>query len=167
MANKTPLIINQFDYPARVLWLIYIIVAVALLCNGLLLKQTISLRRANPLGSGKVSEYVRRFEPVRSLLPARGRIGYMSGPNPEILNMEGDEYTAVQKEYRLAQYALSPVIVRPATADIVQELPLLIVDEYGGGFFDAQLRKKIVPPQGFVLVRDFANGLLLYRRERL
>ena len=53
----------------------------------------------------------------------------------------------------------------PPTADIVQELPLLIVDEYGGGFFDAQPRKKIAPPQGFVLIRDFANGLLLYRRE--
>lgn len=156
---------DQFDYPTRVLWLISIIAAVAVLSNGLLLKQTISLRRANPLGSGKVTEYVARFEPVRPLLPVRGRIGYMSGPNPEILDREGDEYTAVQKEYRLAQYALAPIIVRPATADIVQELPLLIVDEYGGGFFDAQPRKKIAPPQGFVLVRDFANGLLLYRRE--
>ena len=165
MAKTNQSRLDQLDYPTRVLWLINLIAAVALLCNGLLLKQTINLRRASPLGSGRVTEYVERFEPIRPLLPRRGWIGYMSGPNPEILNMEGDEYTAIQKEYRLAQYALSPVILRPASADVIQELPLLIVDEYGGGFFDAQPRKKIAPPQGFVLVRDFANGLLLYRRE--
>ena len=167
MAKTNQSRLDRFDYPARVLWLINTIAVVALVGNGLLLKQTINLRKANPLGSGRVTEYVARFESIRPLLPARGRIGYMSGPNPEILDREGDEYTAVQKEYRLAQYALSPIIVRPATADVLRDLPLIIVDEYGGGFFDDQPRKKIAPPRGFVLVRDFANGLLLYRRGLL
>jgi hypothetical protein len=155
-----------FDYPSRVLWAIIIMLSVALLSNLVLLRDAAILRKGNLVGVD-VKKYEERWQPVRLSFPPHGVVGYMSGPHPEVLNDEdSDDYDAVQQEYRLAQYVVAPVILRPATEHAVQGLSFIVVDEYEGGSVKPQRRAKIEPPKGFSLMRDFGNGLLLYHRER-
>ena len=152
-----------FDYPRRVLWAVTIIVLMALISNLLLLRDAAMLEKRSLVGVD-VDEFAARFEKLRLLLPAHGVVGYTSDPHPERLNRQDDVYADLQQEYRLAQYVLAPVILRPATGGAIKGLSFLIVDEYGGRFFKLQPRKKVDPPGGFTLARDFGNGLLLYVR---
>jgi hypothetical protein len=154
----------SFDYVTR-FWVGLILAVVsALLSNFFMFKSALPLK-SKLTGTDAITTYEKRFEGLKSLLPSHGVVGYMSGSNPEILDMFDVAYAQIQKEYRLAQYAVSPIILRPATDDVVQNLLFVIIDEYGGGFFDSQPPKKIAPPKNFILLKDFGNGLLLYRRE--
>jgi hypothetical protein len=155
-----------FDYPTRVLWAVTIMVLTALLSNLLLLRNAAVLGEDSLVGVD-VDTFTKRFEELRPLLPGHGVIGYASGPNSEQLNRQDDVYADLQQEYRLAQYVLAPVILRPATSDAISGLSFLIVDEYGGRFFSLEPRKKVDPPEGFTLARDFGNGLLLFVRGPL
>ena len=166
MSTRRELGLAVFDYAARVRWAAVIILSVALLSDLILLRDAAILRKGNLVGVD-MKKYEQRWEPVRLYLPAHGVVGYMSGSHPEVLNDEdSDGYDLLQKEYRLAQYVVAPVILRPATEDAIQGLSFIVVDASGGGSDNPERREKIAPPKGFSLARDFGNGLLLYRGER-
>lgn len=152
------------DYTTRV-WLGMILAGLfALLSNYFLFRGTLA-SKSTLVGTDPITTYEKRFEELKLFLPPRGIVGYMSGSNPENLDMFDIAHALIKKEYHLAQYAVSPIILRPATDDVVQYLFFVIIDEYGGGFLESQARKKIPPPKNFNLIKDFGNGLLLYRRE--
>jgi hypothetical protein len=154
-----------FDYPTRVLWGIAILLGFALLSNLGLLKDAAIVRNGNRVGVDMKS-YEQRWEPLRRFLPAQGVVGYLSRPDPAVLDDEdADGYDDAQKEYQLAQYVLAPIILQPATRQAIRNVSYIIVDEYTGGASNADPDKLIGTPEGFRLVRDFGNGLLLYHAK--
>jgi hypothetical protein len=97
-------------------------------------------------GQDEISAYERRFEALRPALPTRGVVGYLGDPEP---NEEG----ALEhfRRYLLAQYSLAPLLV-------VENLePEFVV----GNFYPGT---KPAAPPGFRLVRDFGDGLVLFRQ---
>lgn len=89
-----------------------------------------------------VSQYERRFDGIRPLLPKRGEVGYLSD------RME------VNEQYYLAQYTLAPLTLKLSPdRDIVV-----------GNFFDPRVGPALARQHGLVVVRDFGKGLLLLRR---
>jgi len=88
-----------------------------------------------------------RFDGVRSLLPARGVVGYLGSPAPE-----GATALLHFRRYLLAQYALAPVLLIETTD------PEFVVGNFEPG--------AAAPAQpGFAVVRDFGDGLVLFRRS--
>jgi len=98
-----------------------------------------------------------RIMQLKGSLPPSGEVGYVT-------TVENDRIFAAEKalrnveylaQYALTQYTLAPLIVRNSP-----ELPLVI-----GNFLDGP------PPPGFleqnrlVPLKDFGEGLILYRRE--
>jgi hypothetical protein len=154
-----------FDYRSRVLWAVILIVVIASLSNLALLRD-IALFRKSGLAGVNVGNYEKRFEGLRAILPAHTVIGYQKSGDTENLDYENDDtYADLQQDYRLAQYALAPVILRPATDQLIHGVSFVIVDRRGGRFSSSQEPTKVDPPKGFILMRNFGNGLLLYRRE--
>jgi hypothetical protein len=105
-------------------------------------------------GEDEISVYERRFEPLRSALPARGVVGYLGDPDPTGPTPETANAAALLhfRRYLLAHYALAPLLLIESTNP-----------EFVVGNFDAGA----VPPtpSGFQMVRDFGGGLVLYRRS--
>lgn len=123
---------------------------------------------SNLTGFENISFYEKRFEGVRVLLPRRGVVGYMSGPQPQVLDFDDIvEYGSVKANYRLAQYTLAPVILQPATQGALSDLKLVVVDK-GKGLFpvlpDDDNDWQWLPLGAFSLLKDFKNGLLIYVR---
>lgn len=88
-----------------------------------------------------------RFDELRSLLPARGMVGYLGDPAPE-----GATALLHFRRYLLAQYALAPVLLLETTD------PEFVVGNFDPG-------AAAPAPPGFAIVRDFGNGLVLFRRS--
>lgn len=102
--------------------------------------------RTTRTGQDEISTYERRFEQLRSALPARGVIGYLGHP---------DAHAAALLHFRLyllTQYTLAPLLLIESTE------PDLVV-----GNFDAGPLPPV--PAGFQVLRDFGEGLVLYRRS--
>ena len=102
----------------------------------------------------EISTYERRFQAIRSALPARGVVGYVGHPDPEAGTPAEREANSLLhfKRYLLAQYALAPLILIDSTgADVVV------------GNFDPG--SPASPPPGFRIAQDFGDGLLLFRRS--
>jgi hypothetical protein len=100
-----------------------------------------------------ISQYERRFEGLRSALPRRGTIGYVGSPEPTPWTPGVENPTALQhfRRYLLAQYTLAPLLLVKRTD------PDLVI----GNFEPGQVPP---PPEGFVLDKDFGNGIVLFRR---
>lgn len=95
----------------------------------------------------EISAYQRRLEVLRPALPARGVVGYLGDPEPT-----GAGALQHFRRYLLAQYSLAPVLL------IESAEPDLVVGNFLPGATPA-------PPAGFQLVRDFGDGLVLFRRS--
>ena len=98
-----------------------------------------------------------RIEQLKPLLPASGAIGYITTvENDRIFAKErvfqNVEYLA---QYALTQYTLAPLIVRNSP-----DLPLVV-----GNFLDGPPAPGFPEKHGLVPLRDFGDGLGLYRRE--
>ena len=102
----------------------------------------------------EISAYERRFQELRSVLPARGVVGYLGHPEPTgATPREADAAALLHfRRYLLAQYALAPVLLIESSG------PELVV----GNFDPAALPPA---PAGLRVVRDFGNGLVLFRRS--
>jgi hypothetical protein len=102
--------------------------------------------RPSRAGQDEISAYQHRLEVLRPALPARGVVGYLGDPDP---NEEG----ALEhfRRYLLAQYSLAPLLV-------VENLePEFVVGNFYPGTTPAA-------PPGFRLVRNFGDGLVLFRQ---
>jgi hypothetical protein len=101
----------------------------------------------------EISAYERRFQAARSVLPPRGMVGYLGSPEPTGATPREANAAALLhfRRYLLAQYALAPVLLVEGTD------PEFVV----GNFDPAALP---AAPAGLRLVRDFGDGVVLFRR---
>lgn len=104
-----------------------------------------------------VTFHERRIEQLRLLLPPSGSVGYVT-------TVENDRIFAKEKafqnveylaQYALTQYTLAPLIVRNSP-----DLPLVV-----GNFLDGPPAPGFLEKHGLVPLKDFGDGLVLYRRE--
>ena len=98
-----------------------------------------------------------RIVQLKPFLPAYGAVGYVTTvENDRIFAKErafqNVEYLA---QYALTQYTLAPLIVRNTP-----DMPLVV-----GNFLDGPPAPGFLEKHGLVPLKDFGDGLLLYRRE--
>jgi hypothetical protein len=101
----------------------------------------------------EITAYESRFKLLRTALPARGTVGYLGHPEPTGPTPNDSNSAALLhfRRYLLAQYSLAPVLLIEST-----DHELIV-----GNFYPESLPPA---PQGFRLVRDFGDGVLLFRR---
>jgi hypothetical protein len=103
-----------------------------------------------------VTFHEERIRQLKPFLPASGAVGYVTTvANDRIFadekTFQNVEYLA---QYVLTQYTLAPLIVRNSP-----ELPLVV-----GNFLDGPPAPGFLEKYGLVPLRDFGDGLILYRR---
>jgi hypothetical protein len=135
------------SYPVRVRIGVFCIIVFALLSSGN------ALRRALypppwTTAQDEISHYEARFRLLKSALPPRGVVGYLSEPWRPPLDVDW------ARGLYLTEYALAPLIVVDSTA------PALVI----GNFRSAGPDRNILDPT-LVLVRDFGDGVLLFRHQ--
>jgi hypothetical protein len=98
-----------------------------------------------------------RIAQLRGSLPLSGEVGYVT-------TVENDRIFAAEKAFRnveyLAQYALTQYTLAPLIVRNSPELPLVV-----GNFLDGPPAPGFLERYGLVPLRDFGEGLILYRRE--
>jgi len=96
-----------------------------------------------------VTQFTARYQPVRSLLPDKGVIGYMTDPAAA-----ADELNATA-EFYLVQYALAPIVVvnSPNQRFIVSN-------------FHVMMTTGAMADQGFKLVREYGNGVAVFENQK-
>lgn len=102
----------------------------------------------------EVTRHEDRFQALKQVVPRHGVVGYVSDPDPVAMS-DPASWQARQafKRYLIAQYALVPVVVlRSLEADLVV-----------GDFSGSDGRGRAAPP-GFVMAKDFGDGVVLFRR---
>ncbi|MHB8908709.1 MAG: hypothetical protein ACYDAA_07500 [Syntrophales bacterium] len=103
-----------------------------------------------------VTIHEERIRQLKPFLPASGVVGYVT--TVENSRIFADEKTFRNVEYLaqyvLTQYTLAPLIVRNSP-----EFPLVI-----GNFLDGPPAPGFLEKNGLVPVKDFGDGLILYRR---
>ena len=133
--------VSELNYSIRVRAGLVLLVVLALLSSRDLLRIT----SHGQAGGAEAVAYIHRFDAVRKLLPARGVICYLPDPHIE---------PNTTKDYFLAQYALAPLVLRTSSG-----CDLLIAN------YATDSRHAIAPPD-YLPVKDFANGILLFRKSR-
>ncbi len=98
-----------------------------------------------------------RIEQLRPLLPASGAVGYVT-------TVENDRIFAAEKAIQnvefLAQYALTQYTLAPLVVKNSPEFPLVV-----GNFLDGPPAPGFLERHGLIPIKDFGDGLVLYRRE--
>ena len=101
----------------------------------------------------EVSRHEARLQAVKHALPEHGLVGYVSDDPPEVADPSSSAARQAFKRYLLAQYALVPlVVVRGPAGELVV------------GDFRAPDAAGALTPSGFVMVKDFGAGVVLFRR---
>jgi hypothetical protein len=102
----------------------------------------------------EISTYERRFAELRAMLPARGVVGYLGVPAPTGVTPREANAAALLhfRRYLLAQYTLAPVLLNQSTE------PELVVGNFEPG-------AALPAPAGLRVLRDFGDGLVLFRRS--
>jgi hypothetical protein len=98
-----------------------------------------------------------RIAQLLPLLPASGVVGYVTTVENDRIFAAERSFTNVEflAQYVLTQYTLAPRIVRNSP-----ELPLVV-----GNFIDGPPASGFLEKNGLVPLKDFGDGLVLYRRE--
>lgn len=98
-----------------------------------------------------------RIIQLKGSLPPSGEVGYVT-------TVENDRIFAAEKAFRnveyLAQYALTQYTLAPLIVRNSPELPLVV-----GNFLDGPPPPGFLDRNGLVPLKDFGEGLILYRRE--
>ena len=100
-----------------------------------------------------VSRHEARFAALKQALPGHGVVGYVSDDPPEAADPASSAARQSFKRYLLTQYALVPLVLARGPAGE------LVV----GDFTTSQPGGAVTPP-GFVMVKDFGAGVVLFRR---
>jgi hypothetical protein len=101
----------------------------------------------------EVSRHEARLQALRRALPGHGVVGYVSDAPAAGIDPASSEARQAFKRYLLTQYALAPLVVlRSIEAELVV------------GDFSAAGPDGASTPPGFVLVKDFGQGVVLFRR---
>jgi hypothetical protein len=96
----------------------------------------------------EITEYEARFKQLKQVLPPHARVGYVT----DARRQDGESRSRPFMRYLLTQYALLPVIV---LRDSHQ--PLIVGNFYSANGIDAETTR------GLTLIRDFGNGVMLFR----
>jgi hypothetical protein len=98
-----------------------------------------------------------RIIQLKGSLPSSGEVGYVT-------TVENDRIFAAEKAFRnveyLAQYALTQYTLAPLIIRNSPELPLVV-----GNFLNGPPPPGFLEQNGLVPLKDFGEGLILYRRE--
>lgn len=121
----------------------------ALLANFNLLYSKSTALKLNLLGRDRITLHESRYEQLKNNLPRHGIVGYVSN-----LKAEDIRFDPGFGEYYFTQYALAPLVVSRSS-----EQSLVI-----GNFLPAA---SVTPAAvtNMVLLQDFGNGIMLFRRE--
>ncbi len=103
-----------------------------------------------------VTIHEERIRQLKPFLPASGAVGYVTTVENERIFADEKTFRNVEylAQYVLTQYTLAPLIVRNSP-----EFPLVI-----GNFLDGPPEPGFLEKNGLVPVKDFGDGLILYRR---
>jgi hypothetical protein len=103
----------------------------------------------------EISTYEARFAGLRTLLPVRGVVGYLGHPEPAGATPHEANAAALLhfRRYLLAQYSLAPLLL------IESADPEFVVGNFDPGVAHPA-------PAGLRVVRDFGDGLVLFRRSQ-
>jgi len=104
-----------------------------------------------------VSLHERRIEPLKSVLPPRGAVGYVTALDSEKIFARERSLRDVELlgHFILTQYTLAPVYVYNTP-----DRPLVVGNFIGSNPDDSRIARK-----GLVTLKDFGDGLILYRRK--
>jgi len=100
----------------------------------------------------EITRYEARFGALRKVLAPYGRVGYLSDPVPPAPPAGSDIPRLAFKHHLLTQYALLPTMVLPGIGDTLAVGNFHSAD----GVDSAAIR-------GLTLIRDFGNGVMLFR----
>jgi hypothetical protein len=101
----------------------------------------------------EITRYEARFRELRPVLAPHARVGYLTDVTPQ--GAAGDEAARLAfKRYVLTQYALLPTIVLPGIHDA-----LAVGNLHSANGIDSGATR------GLRLVRDFGDGVMLFRRS--
>ncbi len=144
-------------YSKRVASATTLLLLLTLVSNVRLLKSAVTFGSTS-IGSDDISMYEKRFDNLRKVLPSYGTIGYLCDFDPKILEIGAVVANEkIKEEYRWTQYVLSPLILRPVTANALQGLQFALHTSP-----EFVKNKKISTNDGLRL-EDFGNGVRLYR----
>ena len=129
--------------PIRIIVLIFIVVSAISINLYILIESIVFPERLTP----DISHYENKFQTLRQVLSQRGIVGYISDDT-------ADDYTSTARIY-VARYALSPVILVRSL-----DYPLVI-----GNFHKPYPDLAIYRKQGLIPLKDYGNGVVLFKRE--
>lgn len=135
-------------------WLLLIILTGYAVLN--LLVQSVRIYTDLP-AKDPVTIHEARIAQLKGSLPSSGEVGYVTTVENEKIfayekALQNVEYLA---QYVLTQYTLAPLIVRNSP-----EHPLVV-----GNFLDGPPAPGFLEKNKLVPVKDFGDGLILYRRD--
>jgi len=110
---------------------------------------------SKPIGRDNISSYEKRFLELKKLLPSYGLIGYIT--EPKVVNAQDLKLaqTVDAAEFYLTQYTLSPVILSNSLKQG------LVVGNFHSGIKDNSFLKD----KKLILIQDFGNGVMLFKRD--
>lgn len=134
----------------------FLLLACALYASGGLLYEKASVF-PGLAGKDPVSIHERRVEPLRAYLPDRGAVGYVTALEIEKVFARERDLRDVELlgHFILTQYTLAPVLVYPRP-----DRPLVV-----GNFINTEPDQALLDRYGLVPLKDFGDGLILYRRK--
>ncbi len=100
--------------------------------------------------SDRISQYEKRFEGLKKILPTHGVVGYLSDRQAQDIRFDNGTV-----EFYLTQYALAPLIVIYSS-----EREFVI-----GNFRASGVAPEIFTDNNLMQLRDFGNGVMLFRHE--
>jgi hypothetical protein len=151
------LLVN-FSVPFRMTSVSIALAILLLLGNLRQLRWTVSLDLSF-IGHDEVTLHEKRFASVRELLPSHGIVGYIDDNSGQTV--------ARFKEYFLTQYTVAPVVLidpnfSGTDSEILKREDVLIISNLHHSVPD----HRIFTDRYTTLLKDFGNGLQLYRSER-
>jgi len=148
MADLTP------NYRIRAGTLLLLFLTVYAVLN--LLVQSLETYKELP-EKDPVTLHEERIAKLKGALPAFGEVGYVTTVENEKIFAYERAFQNVEflAQYVATQYTLAPLIVRNTP-----ELPLVI-----GNFLDGPPAPGFLEKYGLAPIRDFGEGLILYRRD--
>ena len=132
----------RFDYPMRVKTGIVLVLLAALYAGGMVVTAAARKKARRGDRPDGFTRYERRFDALRAELSPDSVVGYVT-----------DQKLNPADHYLITQYALAPVIVRRTVKE----------DRVVGNFHDPTRMGEIARKEGLVLIRDYGNGVALFR----
>ena len=151
------LLVN-FSAPFRITLASIVLAILLLLGNLRQLRWTVSLDLSF-IGHDEVTSHEKRFANVREFLPSHGIVGYVDDNSGQTV--------ARFREYFLTQYTVAPIVLidpnfSGTDSELLKREDVLIISNLHHSIPD----HRIFTERHVTLLKDFGNGLRLYRSER-